>query len=361
MKAGLTIEEMGREVMRQNQAKADYLIDTRSMEMEAYDSGVILRMLDGDANDVVEPLDVGPLAHRQIGAHLKIPASYYDRLQAENPELLSLNVNSWFCRQPAERMIRTLDGTARAFLSSRYRRIDHLEILQAILPVIGDMPDARFESCQITDSRMYIKVVNPRLQTEVARGDIVQAGVVISNSETGQGSVCIQPLIFRLICLNGLVVNDAATRKNHVGRIQMAEENYQLYSDKTLQADDRAFLFKVQDTVRAAADEARFSMVVDMMREASNARMNTDDIPAIVKLAGKNYGLSESESEGVLNRLIEDHTYSKYGLSNAVTRYSQDIDNYDRASDLEAIGYNILSIGRPEWNRLNQAAAQIAA
>ena len=36
---------------------------------------------------------------------------------------------------------------------------------------------------------MYLKVVNPRLQDEVRPGDVVQAGVSISNSETGRGAV----------------------------------------------------------------------------------------------------------------------------------------------------------------------------
>ena len=42
-----------------------------------------------------------------------------------------------------------------------------------------------FESCQLTESRMYIKVVNTRLQAEVSPGDIVQSGIIISNSEVG--------------------------------------------------------------------------------------------------------------------------------------------------------------------------------
>ena len=66
---------------------------------------------------------------------------------------------------------------------------------------------------------MYIKAVNPRLQAEVSPGDIVQAGVIISNSEVGLGSVSIQPLIYRLVCSNGMVVNEAAARRNHVGRV----------------------------------------------------------------------------------------------------------------------------------------------
>jgi hypothetical protein len=94
-------------------------------------------------------------------------------MREENPALLAHNVNSWFRQEPAPRMLRTLDGTARAFLSNRYRRIDHMEILQAALPILGEIPDVRFESCQITDDRMYVKAVNPRLQTEVSPGDIV--------------------------------------------------------------------------------------------------------------------------------------------------------------------------------------------
>ena len=66
-----------------------------------------------------------------------------------------------------------------------------------------------------------------------------------------------------------VVVNDAATKRNHIGRATDAEENFQLYSEKTLAADDHAFLLKVQDTVRAAAEEARFAQVVGMMREAA--------------------------------------------------------------------------------------------
>ena len=357
MKSGLSIEEIGTEILRQSQAKADYAVDTRRLQMEAYDTDLVMRVMDDSAVDLLEPLDISQIAHRQIGTHLNIPVKYYDKMRSENPGLLAHNVNDWFAKEPAQRMLRTLDGSARAFLSNRYRRIDHLEILQAILPIIGEMPEARFESCEITDSRLYIKAVNPRLQAEVARGDIVQAGIMISNSETGQGAVCIQPLVFRLVCLNGMIVNDAKTRRNHVGRANASDENFLLYTDKTLRADDRAFLLKVQDTVRVAVDEAKFNLVVDKMREASGAQMNTSDIPAVVKLASKDFGLSESEGDGVMNHLIAEHDYTLYGLANAVTRQSQDVESYDRATELEGIGYDILSMEHTRWQRINQVAA----
>ncbi len=357
MKAGLTIEELAAEILRQKDAKEDYIVDTGRLRMEPSGNDVILRVLGTDEADRIEPLDIGPNAHRQIGVQLSIPAKYYAKMQDENPELLSINVNSWFERSSKQRMLRVMDGRARAFLSNRYRRIDNYQIATAVLPIIGEMKDARVESCHITENRMYIKVVNPRLQQEVVPGDIVQAGTIISNSEVGLGSVSIQPLIYRLVCSNGMVVNDAATKRNHIGRVNSAEENFQLYSAETLEADDHAFLLKVQDTVRAAVEEAKFSQVVDMMREASEAHMNTAHVPEIVRLTSRDFGLTESERDGVLQYLIEGNDLSLYGLSNAVTRYSQDVDSYDRATDLEAVGYTIMTMPIRQWNRINQMAA----
>lgn len=361
MKVGMTLEEMSAEVVRQSQALADYSVSTANLAMEANGADVVLHMYDDDRNDAVEPMDVTQITHRQIGTHLGIPAKYYDVMREKNPELLSQNVNAWLNHEPSRRMLRTLDGRARAFLSNRYRRIDNLEILQAVLPVLSEIPDVRFESCNVTDQHMFIKAINPRLQTEVAVGDVVQAGIMISNSEIGLGAVYVQPLILRLVCMNGMMVNEARMRRNHVGRANDSEENYMLYTDKTLKADDYSFLLKVQDTVRAAVDEAKFQLVVDKMREAAGARITSNDVPGMVKLAAKDFGLSEGEGAGVLNHLIEDGNLTLYGLSNAVTRYSQDVDSYDRATELEGIGYDILTMPSPQWSRLNQAALPVAA
>src|ERR1043166_4992015 len=77
-----------------------------------------------------------------------------------------------------------------------------------------------------------------------------RAGVVVSNSEVGQGSLRVEALDFRLVCLNGMI-REAAVRKAHLGRgsrgqdaIEDAREYFRL---ETQQADDRAFFLKVQD------------------------------------------------------------------------------------------------------------------
>ncbi len=356
MKAGLTLQEMAIELNRQNSAKVDYLVDTGSLQMDAYDSQVYLQMHD-NASRPMEPLEINSIAHQQLGTYTKIPAPYYNRMLSEQPELLAHNVNTWLHREPAQRMLRTLDGTARAFLSNRYRRIDNVDIAQIVLPELQKLQGAIFESCQITDSRMYIKVVNPRLQAEVSPGDIVQAGIIISNSEVGMGSVSIQPLVYRLVCSNGMVINDAQTRKYHIGRTTSTDGNLELYSQDTLEAMDTAFVKQIRDTVSAAVDEARFSQVIGLMKQAKEARLDTTDIPNLVQLTGKEFGITESERGGVLQHLIEGKDLSLYGLSNAVTRYSQDVESYDRATELEGVGYKILTMHPRIWKYINQAAA----
>jgi len=278
-------------------------------------------------------------------------------MRADNPGLLAANVNSWFNKNPKVHMVRTLDGTARAFLSETYRRIDNFEIAQTVLPIIADMPDARVESCEITDERMYLKVVNPRLTTEVVPGDIVQSGILITNSEVGLGSVTIQPLVYRLVCSNGMVVNDARMRKYHAGRRNEAAEDFTIYSDETIKADDIALQMKIQDTVRAVVDQTRFERVVNMMRDAKNAIIHAEtNIPKMVELAGSDFKYSKEEGEGILDYLIRGGDMSLYGYANATTRYAQDVKSYDRSTALESIGYTILGMSPAKWANLQKAS-----
>lgn len=356
MKSGRSLHDLALEIERQNNAKRDFVVNTNNLQLLAPESGnVRLDMLDdrNAGHSVIEDMSMNEIAHRQIGNYLGIPAKYYDRMLSEYPELLSMNVNGWFHRQPATRMIRTLDGRVRAFLSDRYHRIDNFDIAQVVLPIIGSISGIRVESCELTDAKLYIKAVNPRLEAEVRPGDVVQAGIVVTNSETGQGSVSVFPLVYRLVCTNGMVAKDSGLNRRHVGKTISEDEDMSLFRDETIQADDKAFMMKVEDTVRMAADEARFRYVVDRMKDASEAKITSTDIPGVVELTSKEFNLTKDENNGVLKHLIEGGDLSLYGLANAVTRESQDLENYDRASDLEIVGFDILTMRREFWNQIN--------
>jgi hypothetical protein len=351
MKTGRTLQEFAAELSRRNNAKRDFIVSTEAVGFsDAADYVSLIKTDKYGGNALTEDFRMTDLFHRQIGAALGIPAKYYDKLREEYPQLLSENVNRWLERNNNRQTVRTMDGTARAFLSDRYRRIDNYEIAQTVLPIISQMDGANVESCEVTDNRMYLKVVNPRLTAEVAKGDVVQAGIVISNSEVGLGSVNVQPLVYRLVCLNGMIVNDLGKRKYHIGREN--EESWELFSDTTLQADDAAFMLKLADIVRTAVDEAKFQVVVSKLREASSA-MLTARPAGVVELAAKSYGFTQPEQDDILQHLIVGGDLSLWGLSNAVTRTAADADSYDRATALEATGWQVATMAPALWRELN--------
>ena len=148
------------------------------------------------------------LARRQLADKLKLPFAYFERMRTEQPKLLDRNVNTWLQSDGDRRMIRTLDGQVRAVLSDRYRRLDNFDLAENVLPILQRLEGARFESVGLTETKMYLKVITPRVEFEGAPGDIVQAGIVITNSEVGCGTLSVQPLIYRLVCKNGLIASD---------------------------------------------------------------------------------------------------------------------------------------------------------
>lgn len=346
MKQGRTLQELGEELTRQRLARRDFVADTRSLEMESSSSGSVLSVfLDNDRHEY----GVNPLAHQQIATRLGIPYRYYQKMQEEDPALLDENVNSWLQKSPERRMIRVLDGKVRAFLSDRYRRLDNLELCATVLPVIKEMKGASIESCEVTVTHLYLKVINKKMKAEVAVGDVVQAGFVISNSEVGLGSLKVEPLIFRLVCKNGLICKDYTQKRYHVGRQADGNESeaYELYSDETLKQDDKAFFMKVADTVRHAVDETKFMMTVDKMKEAMGIPMEHDPVKEVELLADK-FLLTQNERGDVLRQLFMNGDSSRYGLVNAVTAASKLAPDYERATELERIGGEILSMSVPK-------------
>src|SRR5687768_17622281 len=116
-------------------------------------------------------------------------------MKVNAPQLLSENVNYWFINTvetktnaPYSRMLRTLDGNARAMLSPRFRILDNAPLAEVVLQEYASFGgELILESCEITEKRLYMKFVYPKLHGEVKPGDIIQAGVVVGNSEVGFG------------------------------------------------------------------------------------------------------------------------------------------------------------------------------
>jgi len=342
MKQGRDIVELAKELERQQESKRDFIADTRALEMS--NDGIELGGLNG------YNCGISPLAHEQIGQRLGIPKKYYDKMKDESPDLLARNVNHWFRNTPERRMVRTMDDRVRAFLSERYRPLDNLDMAEVVLPAIVGM-ECRIVSAELTDKRLYIKAVTQRIEAEVRPGDVVQAGIVVSNSEVGCGSVKVEPLIYRLVCSNGMIVPDYSLKKYHVGRGYGGEDVQEFYRDETRMADDKAFWMKVRDVVAGSLSQEIFTRIVNGMREAAGREITADPLK-VVEMTRTRFGLTDNEKGQVLRHLITSGDLTVYGLSGAITRTSHDIPDYERATELERLGSEVITLPRREWETI---------
>ena len=351
MHRGISLTDLARKIEGNKALKADYVADARSLSMMVQDDGKVALHAAS-----VGSLPILPLAHDQIASKLAIPSKYYDRMLAGAPDLLADNVNRWIGQDRDRRMLRTIGGDLRAFLSDRYHRVENEEIAEVVLPVLSQVPGIQIISCEVTDRRMHIVATTPALQREVKVGDVVQAGVAISNSEVGLGAVSITPLIYRLVCLNGMKVNDAAMRRSHVGRRLDENENLNaLFSDETRRADDRALLLKVRDVVRGAIDDAVFGRTVERLTGLTERRITGDPAKSVEMLA-KKVGANEDERGGILRSLIEGGDLSAWGLLNAVTHQAHGAASYDRSMEFVEAGGAVLDLPASEWRTILEAA-----
>jgi hypothetical protein len=136
VKQGRSLIELAQELERRERTKRDFIADTRLVnfweEPLPEGSSNIQLHLEGQGD-----FTLNRHCHRQISRHLDIPAKYYDRMVAEAPALAVETLNTWLERSTSRRLVRTLDGTARAWLSDRYHRIDNYQLANAILPVVN--------------------------------------------------------------------------------------------------------------------------------------------------------------------------------------------------------------------------------
>lgn len=362
MKKGLSLTQLAQEIERQQDAKRDFLASTDKLEVVATEDGIDLNLPE------VGAFRANAVAEDQIAAHTGIPAKYFDRMKAEAPALLATNIDTWFKKYPAQRMVRTLDGKTRAFLSNGYRPLENNDLAEAILPVLLDLK-LDIMSCEITERRLYIKAVDERLKRDVPKGhalgdgshlfyDTCSPAIIVSNSEVGLGMLSIESGVYTRQCTNLASIADGGMKRRHVGArnsLTEGEEIQHLLADETKRATDKAVWMQIRDVVRGAFDEARFEAVAQKLAGLAEQPIKGDPVK-VIELTAKRFSMTGDEQTSILRHLIQGGELSRYGLFNAVTRTAEDLPSYDRASEFERIGGKIIELAANDWKVMAEAA-----
>lgn len=364
MKTGRSLTALAAEIERQANAKKDYVVSTKDVWMVEAEQGGVALDFAGQFQT-----SVSGLTHSQIRDErdYRIAAAYYNRcLEEKEYRLLATNVNRWFAKYPKPRMFRTLDNRTRAFVSDRYRPLENYDLAEAVLPILGDQ-GLDIMSCEITETKLYIKAIDPRIHRDVPTGrkmgdgthtifDTHSPAVIISNSEVGCGALSIDCGVYTKACTNLAMWADKGMKKYHTGaRHELANNVMHLLSDQTRRMTDAAIWMQVRDVVRNAFNEVAFQAQMKELEGLTEQRIEGDPIKT-VEMAAKHFRLTEGEKTGVLRHLIEGGTLNRYGLMSAITRTAQDVEDYDRATELEKIGGRVVELPKSEWRQLAEAA-----
>ena len=345
------------------------------------------------------------IADEGLGTKLGIPPAYLKKLRASRPDLYDQNVNGMLhgCQggggedihEPYRKnlLLRLLtgddgeEGVLRAVLSPRYKVIDNLDVLLAVMagmnqagvsavPGAMDLSDrrmfARFEvpSLAVMAPQLLAGYRSPfegnggaaragqdqpgyRFRSEhgnwspqaalaaAAREEqgyvpgtepVVWAGLVVSNSDTGGGARTIAPQIRIRVCRNGLTLLAEADKRVHLGSVQ--EEGVVEWSAQTQEAELALITSQTVDAVRAFLSPDWFGAQVAAI-EAKAGVAVTDPEPVIREVANA-VGFTRAEAEGILEHFRRANQYSAAGVANAVTSYSQTLASPDRAAELDA-------------------------
>lgn len=380
MKTGKTLQQLATEIQRQMDAKKDYIAPVAQMELVSVPDvpgvSLVLGAKPSVATDVI-PLDrrqgysIGGVAHAQLAESVGIPKAYYDRCLEQAPALLAGDVNHWLRRQvadakaPPKRLVRTLDDNVRAILSDRYRPLDNFALCEAVLPVIAEQ-ELFITSMEITERRLYIKAFDKRIEREIRvkgtdaahtfMNDVIFPAICISNSEVGYGSLSVAAGVYTGGCTNFAMFADSRMKKYHLGGKALdSEEIYALLSDETKAVSDKAIWMQTRDVVRSAFEIARFEERVARVQETTEQKIE-GEVVRVVELVGQQFSFSKEERGSVLKHLIEGGQLSRYGLFNAITRTAEDLPDYDRATEFERAGGELIELPRNQWEKLAKAA-----
>jgi hypothetical protein len=354
MNKGISITELAAQIEAIENGKRDLKVPSDKMTMQGGETLIV------GTNGKSDKFQIGQLAHDQISARLKIPRDYYRRMQKEEPDLLDHNVNTWLHGVPEKRLVRTVNGRVRAILSDSYAPKENFTVMMEALPFILN-PDNSLEvmSSNISEKQMMVKVISPKLEGEVKVGQIVRGGFSIRNSEVGCGAFALSLFILTLACMNGMI-RENSMKQYHVGKRIATDDNEEgigIYSQATIAADSYAFQLKVRDTLSHALNKAKFDEELERFRFAAKNPLNTKYVSETIEDVTKRYNLTQDEGKDVLSRLLQGGDFTQWGLSSAVTNLANDVSEYDRSTELEKIGGQIIDLQPTDWREVSRMAA----
>ncbi|WP_199512207.1 DUF932 domain-containing protein [Nucisporomicrobium flavum] len=301
-----------------------------------------------------------------VGAKLSVPVDYLRRMGRENIPALDFNINTWLERDDRRFLVRCLRrstgssvGTARAFLSDRYLRIDNLDVLMAAIKGIEKAGVAvNIASCDLTDRRMYVRFVSPEVQVmapellrnyrspfDGRRGSdlpVISGGFLLKNSETGYGRYSLAPWLRIEVCSNGQTVERGTVGRTHLGARITDDDGIVDPSAETMKALLQLITSQTVDTIRNYLNVDFVARAVADLERAAGVTVRKPE--ATIKVVSQQLHYTQDQQDAILAHFIAGADLSAGGIMQAVTSVARSIDDADAAYRMETTASKALRL-----------------
>lgn len=238
---------------------------------------------------IVRPAD-GPAerlhAHAagQVAERTGVPRAFANELLAParagwGPELLAHNYNEVLKRDGNKYLLRSVDAEMRGFLSSAYRRLDSRPIVEAFATVAADAGAVPVEGYAL-DTKVALKAMVARVYEPVPN-EVMAFGVMLENSDFGNGALQVSTFILRLWCTN-YAIGEVPMRQVHLGK-RLSED--MVFSQQTYELDTAATVSAVRDIVRANLEPGKIDGMCDAVRRANAEKVEPGRINDFLRKA----------------------------------------------------------------------------
>jgi len=370
-----TLEKLLIRIKDTNARKQDFIAPTKELQFRTIEEDNLPQseiVIEANGGEPTRFLKVNDLCFDQIAQKNGLDVRTARRLQSEYSREYDSLTNAIWQKENSKRMIRTYDdlnqgmnpsGTARAFLSDKFKTFDNSDLLESALPQLMESEaNWKIVNCAVTQKKMYI-----RLKSELITGtganvnDIMAHGIGLSNSETGAGSISAFGINWTLACLNGMQTQNI-TRKSHITSARDGD-TWNILTNETKEADNHSLKLQLRDIVSSYASRQSFDENLEKMKLASEDIIDVETTEAVENL-GKVLTLSKKETSNVLDGLLKtigqagyenDKPVNRATFVNAVTR----VGNTAKADDVDfwqKLGGSVLNMKKTDWNRVAMAS-----
>lgn len=326
-----------------------------------------------EVNGLYRPV---PSVDGQLDSILGIPAKYIRKLREENVGLLDTNLNDLVsmvatANPNQKQLVRMLwgedsanpgfTGVVRAILSNGFRIQDNLDTVLAILSGLREagLGPSSIKSIDLSNDRLYMSIESPAVATKATEllkgyrdprtgttsrevGDIVSAGMVISNGEIGNGAFSITPVIWALVCTNGMVQKVDVRSRRHVGG--RLEEGLIDWSDDTRKKANEFVAAQVRDATATFLSEQYVDEAIARME--ADAGIQLSKPVETIEVVAKELGFTTAEKDEILAAFIGGGSTTTGAVMHAVTAAVQNFESPERAFEVGAQGIDAMKAAR---------------